>query len=138
MKALIFIQTNDGKIYYKCDTFWSKSDKINYAKIYRDDNQDEIDKWITSYDYNIHEYLKKNPDKMNDIIESYHNCKMGYRTVNDSFLKDEFTLKEDIKDKDLGELIYTHQIHINGLDRPSIFDIRKTIIREEKLNEILK
>lgn len=136
MRALIFIQTNDDKIYYKCDTFWSKSDKVKYAKIYRDSNQSEIDGWITPYDYNIHEYLKRSPEKLDEVMNLYHGCKMGYRTVNDKLMDGDFRLKEDVLESDLGELVYTHQVHINGLERPTIFDIRKKIIREEKLNEI--
>lgn len=137
MRCLIFIETNDGKIYYKCDSFWSKSENMKYAKVYREADQTQMDNWITTYDYNIHEELKRTPSRLDDIYKRYHQCKMGYRTVEDRFLNDgHFSVKEDTKGEDLDSLIYTHQVHINGLEKPKIFDIRKA--REEKLNEILK
>jgi hypothetical protein len=139
MKALIFIQTNDGKIYYKCDTFWTKSHHIYDAKIYDDNSQSEIDKWITSYEWNIHEQLKRKPDDFDELIQLYDGCRMGYRTLADIFLEAHgFSLRQDVRDQDLGDLIFTHQVQINGLNRPLIFDIRKVLVREDKLNQILK
>ena len=80
MKALIFIETK-GQIDYKCDTFWSRSNKISDAKIYNDDSQDQIDRWITPFDYNIEKLLEKNLDNSDKIIDIYNNCKMGYRII---------------------------------------------------------
>lgn len=137
MKALIFIQTNDGQIRYKCDTFWSTSIKINHAKIYRDD-QREIDDWITPYDYNIAEYMKKRrgTDDEVKVIENYRNAKMGYRTIELSLLNESgYSAKDDTIDSNLGPLIYTHQMIID--DSVRIVDIRKQIVREQKLNELL-
>jgi len=135
MKPLIFIQTNDGEVRYKCDTFWSTSTKINYAKVYSSFDDKQIDGWITTYDYNIREYIKKNPDD-NSIIENYKDAKMGYRFVNNELLKDGgFSIKDDVIDSDLRPLVYTHQMIIDSDVR--VIDIRKQIIREEKLNELL-
>ena len=137
-KTLIFIQTNDGKILYKCDTFWSASSKINYAKIYGDINQSEIDNLIKPFDYNIKLKLEKYPEKLNEIIDNFHGCKMGYRRINEVLLKDGgFSAKDDVIDSDLGPIAYTHEMIINGIGRPDIVDIRKRIIRENRLDKLL-
>lgn len=51
----------------------------------------------------------------------------------DSLLKDGWSVREDVNDEQLGDLIYTHQIIINGCERPTILDIR----REIQINKIL-
>jgi hypothetical protein len=137
MKALMFIQKNDGVIYYKCDTFWTESSKVNHAKIYGDNDQSEIDKWLTPYGYNIEIYLKDNPNELDNYVKKYDGCKMGYRTINDNLLQNAWRLKDDVEEKDLGNVIYTHEIKMNGLLRPDIFDIRKQNIREQKIKQIL-
>jgi len=137
MKALIFIETK-GQIDYKCDTFWSRSNKISDAKIYNDDSQDQIDRWITPFDYNIEKLLEKNLDNSDKIIDIYNNCKMGYRIIKNEFLDSSgFSAKSGTEEKDLGPLIYTHQVIINSPKDISIVDIRKVKIREEKINQIL-
>lgn len=136
MKPLIFIQTNDGQVRYKGDTFWSTSTKINFAKVYSSFDEKHIDGWITPYDYNIKEYIKKNPESL-EVIENYGNAKMGYRFVDLDLLKPGgFSVKDDVIDSDLGPLVYTHQMIIDGTD-VRVVDIRKQIIREAKLNELL-
>jgi len=137
MKALIFIETK-GQIDYKCDTFWSRSNKISDAKIYNDDSQDQIDRWITPFDYSIEKLLEKNLDNSDKIIDIYNNCKMGYRIIKNEFLDSSgFSAKSGTEEKDLGPLIYTHQVIINSPKDISIVDIRKVKIREEKINQIL-
>jgi hypothetical protein len=137
MKALIFIE-NKGQIDYKCDTFWSRSNKISDAKIYNDDSQDQIDRWITPFDYSIEKLLEKNLDNSDKIIDIYNNCKMGYRIIKNEFLDSSgFSAKSGTEEKDLGPLIYTHQVIINSPKDISIVDIRKVKIREEKINQIL-
>ena len=42
MRTLIFIQTNDGEVHYKCDTFWSTSFKVKHAKVYKNDSQKKL------------------------------------------------------------------------------------------------
>lgn len=87
MRIMIFIENNDKKIFYKCDTFWSISSNIKYAKVYSDSSLENINSLIVSYDYNLLKVLEKDPTKLSEIINSYNNCKMGYRFV------DGFTIK---------------------------------------------
>lgn len=138
MRAIIFLQKNDGTVLYKCDTFWTQSKKFTSAKIHSDSDYD-VNRLTTAYDYNIQLYLEKYPEKLEEVEKEYHECKMGFRTVKeDSLKKGGFSIKEETKDEDLGPLTYTHEILINGLSRPKIVDVRKRYIREEKITEILK
>lgn len=136
MKAIIFVQKNDGTVLYKCDTFWTQSTKYTSAKIHNDSNYD-VDRLINAFDYNLQLYLEKHPEKLEEIENEYHECKMGFRTVKEEFLE-EFSIKEGTKEEDLGNLIYTHEVLIDGIEKPKIIDIRKRYIREEKITEILK
>jgi hypothetical protein len=134
MKTLIFIQANDQQLYYKCDTFWSTSVKIYLAKVYSSCDPATVNNLIQPYEYSIQTFLKKNPEKLNTIIEKYNGCKMGYRNVDEELLDSGgYTIRKNVTDNQLGQLNYTHQITINGLE-PSIIDIR----REEKINKIIK
>jgi len=136
MRAIIFLQKNDGTVLYKCDTLWTQSKKFTNAKIHSDSDYD-VNRLTTAYDYNIEFYLEKHPDKLEEIEKEYHECKMGFRTVKDEFLKGH-SIKEETKDEDLGPLVYTHEVLINGISKPKIVDVRKRYIREEKITEILK
>jgi hypothetical protein len=133
MKTLIFIQTNDFKVYYKCDTFWSTSTKIPLAKVYSDNSISGVNDLIMPYEYSIKMYLQKNPDKLDSIKERYNNCKMGYRDFDESLLKDRFRIREDVIDSDLGDLNFTHEIIINDSNESRIIDIR----RDQKIKNIL-
>lgn len=138
MRALIFIQTNDGVVHYKCDTFWSTSPKVKHAKVYSSDNQKNVDDWITPFDYNIKLTLEKKPELLQEILDKYDGCKMGYRNVDDSILTNNGScVKEDTTDEQLRVLNFTHEMTFDK-NIPIISDIRKRYIREEKLNEILK
>ena len=138
MESLILIKTNNNRIFYKADSFWTKTTRIDEAKIYNDDSQLEIDRWIISYSYNIKLLLKQSSEKLSVISEEYHECKMGYWNIAKEFLKNQFIAKKDTKEEDLGLIIYTHEILINGIENIEIVDIRKKYLREDKLNEILK
>lgn len=138
MRAIIFLQKNDGTVLYKCDTFWTQSREFTSAKIHNDSDYD-VNRLTTAYDYNIQLLLEKYPKRLEEIKNEYHECKMGFRTVKDEFLNEGgHSIKEETKDENLGPLIYTHEVLINGISRPKIVDIRKRYIREEKITEILK
>lgn len=134
MKTLIFIQTNDLKVYYKCDTFWSTSSEISDAKVYSSNSIKVVNDLISPYDYSIKNYLSKNPDKINFVMEQYHNCKMGYRDFDETLLINSYQIRKGVEDCELGPLNFTHEIIVNGLKNIDIVDIR----REEKIKKILK
>ena len=82
--------------------------------------------------------MGKNPELLQEIINKYDGCKMGYRNVEDSVLYNNgYSVKEDTTDEQLGVLNFTHEVTFDRMI-PIISDIRKRYIREEKLNEILK
>lgn len=134
MKILLFIKANDGNIYYKCDTFWTISQKLNNAKVYTLKDDKEIDKLLTSFDYNIKYTIQKDPEKEKTTINMYNGAKMGYRYVDESLLTNGgYTVPQEVEDK-IGELIYTHKIIFEG--NTPVID--RCYIREEKIDDILK
>jgi hypothetical protein len=136
MKAVIFIETNDGLVYYKCDTFWSKSLNIKNAKVYYDD-QNEIDKWINSYKYNIEQAAKNNmEDYVQNIYPNFNECKCGYITIDSKFIiNGGYSISDDVE---LGQKLYTHQLYLDIEGKNQTFvDIRKQLIREEKLKNLI-
>lgn len=133
MKALIFIQDNNGKIYYKTDSFWNISSNIRYSKIYSNDRKEDIDSWIVPFEYNLYKALERDNSKLENYMALYHGCKMGYRTVDEKFISG-YILLENTTNDDLGLLVYTHKISFNGFNRPIIFDVR----RDEKIKKIIE
>jgi len=137
MRILIFIEKNNGLIFYKTDTFWGESTKINHAKVYPHKDQNQIDDWIIPYGYNIRNIANKHLDKyQSEIYPLCHECKFGYRIVDEQYLINSgYSVVENAI---LGDLTYTHQLYLD-LDgkKQNFVDIRKQLIREEKLKDIL-
>jgi hypothetical protein len=79
MKAIYFIETKEGRRLYKTDTFWSKSDKIEHAKIHNDSLEDQK-RFLVALDS-----LRYNKDITNDDFkffeDRYVGGKYGYQVL---------------------------------------------------------
>lgn len=126
MNAVYFIEKNGVK-YYKCDTFWSKSDKIENAKIHNDSENDQ-ERFLKSLLYSL-----DRGDVSEDIINFFQDTKYGYRKFKGSEV-DGFSLK---KDAQISEPIYLKYITNVSKDGYDIIDY-KQILRDEKINKIMK
>lgn len=152
MKAVIFIESNEG-IQFKCDTFWSKSEKPKNAKVYSD-NPNELKNWLQSV--LPHSIYK---DKMEYVRDKYQGAKLGYFTPDETLFESEYNLKSYITTDQLGKPTYLWTIEMNDIsdwiikkehkddDRVSIdvdssslgrFIDYKQTHRDELLKEILK
>ena len=127
---MMFIKTNDDIVKYKCDTFWTTSTNIRHAKVYSSDSNSQVNSCLESYDYIIEKQLKSNPDKLDEIVKNYNNCKLGYRIIE--------TNNDNWCENDIGELRYTHQIIMSDFDNPTIIDIRRNQRIDELLNKNIK
>ena len=75
MRAVLFVEIKGVK-YFKCDTFWSKSENPRNTKIYSNDRMSELKDWLQSiFPYNIYE------DMFEAVYEKYNNAKLGYSTL---------------------------------------------------------
>jgi len=152
MKAVIFIESNEG-IQFKCDTFWSKSEKPKNAKVYSD-NPNELKGWLQSV--LPHSIYK---DKMEYVRDKYQGAKLGYFTPDETLFESDYNLKSYITTDQLGKPTYLWTIEMNDIsdwiikkehkddDRVSIdvdssslgrFIDYKQTHRDELLKEILK
>jgi len=130
MNAVYFIEKNGVK-YYKCDTFWSKSDKIENAKIHNDSENDQ-ERFLKSLLYSLDRGDVRG-DVSEDIINFFQDTKYGYRKFKESEV-DGFSLK---KDAQISEPIYLKYITNVSKDGYDIIDY-KQILRDEKINKIMK
>jgi len=152
MKAVIFIESNEG-IQFKCDTFWSKSEKPKNAKVYSD-NPNELKGWLQSV--LPHSIYK---DKMEYVRDKYQGAKLGYFTPDETLFETGYNLKSYITTDQLGKPTYLWTIEMNDIsdwiikkehkddDRVSIdvdssslgrFIDYKQTHRDELLKELLK
>lgn len=109
MRAVLFVEIKGVK-YFKCDTFWSKSENPRNAKIYSNDRMSELKDWLQSiFPYNIYENM------FEAVYEKYNNAKLGYFTPDESLYENSFILKEGTKVEDLGDPKYLWVIKMNPI-----------------------
>jgi hypothetical protein len=154
MKAVIFVETKEG-VLFKCDTFWSKSEKPRNAKVYSDDPS-QLKDWLQSImPHNIYK------DMIEKVKLRYDGAKLGYFTPNVDLFDGSYSLKEGVSVEDLGNPTYLWYIKMNEIsnwiikrDNISSEDGRESVDfeskslcefidykqthREEILNEVLK
>lgn|SRR5574343_180485 len=120
MKGILFTEI-DGIKWFKCDTFWSKSEKLRNAKIYSSLSHDNIQEFerllkpvIPSY------YLKNDLESPEDSINNYRDriielngSILGYYPLDDNVLEDTYRIKEGINIDDLGKPNYLWIVEIN-------------------------
>ena len=110
MRAIYFIETKEGQRLYKTDTFWSKTDKQEYAKIHNDSLEDQK-RFLLSLDS-----LRYNDNISDDDFQffekKYVGGKYGYQTVLEETPDNKWSLKPDTK---LSDPIYLTEIY--SLDR---------------------
>lgn len=136
---IFFIEKNNGETFYKMDTFWSRSKKWIKSKIYGMGHIKSKD-WsiLTSYDYVIKTEIDDNLDNIDDVYNLYNNCKLGYREVDDDLLMNHgYLMREDIEESMLGRKRYTHQVIMDGINKPKIVDVIKEQRRDETIEQIL-
>lgn len=109
MRTVIFVETKFG-LYFKCDTFWSQSEKPENAKIYSD-NMPELKNWLQSIlPSNIYE------DRIEYVKDKYDGAKLGYFTIkNDVLFEGAYRLKDGTEIKDLGKPNYLWIIKMNDI-----------------------
>lgn len=101
MKAVLFMETKKGEILFKCDTFWSQSDKPSNAKVHSDDSYQDLKRWLQAVlPSNIY------TDKVQHVIDKYDGGKLGYFTPNEDLFESNFSLKKDVDVSQLGKPTY--------------------------------
>ena len=100
MRAVLFVEI-DGVKYFKCDTFWSKSENPRNAKIYSNDDMSNLKDWLQSvFPYNIY------VDMFESVYNRYNGAKLGYFIPDESLYENSFILKDGTKVEDLGKPVY--------------------------------
>jgi len=109
MKAVIFVETSDKKVLFKCDTFWSKSENPRDAKIYSD-NPSELKGWLQSVmPHNIYK------DMLEKVKDRYDGANLGYFIPKDELFENSFCLKDGVVLSDLGKPTYLWSIKMNSV-----------------------
>jgi len=128
MKAVYFLEKNKVK-YYKRDTFWSKSKKIENAKIHSDSVYDQ-ERFFESALYSL-----KNCKGKEEIINFYEGCIYGYQTFKEDQLQTKLSLK---KDSEISETVYLKMI--KNIQKDGKFETinYKQILRDEKIDKIME
>lgn len=134
MKTVIFIEIK-GVIHFKCDSFWSMSQRPDHAKVYSSDGIDDLKSWLQSVlPTNIYK------DKMDYVRDRYHGSKLGYFSPDEILYKNSFILKDETLVEDLGPPKYLWKIEMNDTsewiitkedlsDKPSIYVDRESLGR---------
>jgi hypothetical protein len=130
MNAIYFIE-REGIRYYKCDTFWSKSKKIENAKIHTDSEHDQ-ERFLKSLLYPL-ENRKEDVNPIENLIKQFQDTKYGYQTFTNSEISG-LSLKESAK---VSEPIYLKYITNIKKDSYDIIDY-KQILRDEKIDKIME
>ncbi len=130
MNAIYFIE-REGVRYYKCDTFWSKSKKIENAKIHTDSEHDQ-ERFLKSLLYPL-ENRKEDVNPIENLIKQFQDTKYGYQTFTNSEISG-LSLKESAK---VSEPIYLKYITNIKKDSYDIIDY-KQILRDEKIDKIME
>lgn len=109
MKALMFVKTKEGKFLFKGDSFWSKGSEPDYAKVYSNDNIDEVNKWLKNgiFPWNIYK------DKVDMVIDRYHDAVLGYFTPDESKFESVHNIKKGTTIEELGEPTYLWVIKLH-------------------------
>lgn len=113
MRAIYFIETKEGRRLYKTDTFWSKSDNIEDAKIHNDSIEDQK-RFLVSLDSLIRMTIT---DEDFDFFQSrYVGGKYGYQILLEKENKSEimWNPKPDTKVSDPIYLTEIHSMDRNG------------------------
>ena len=139
MNAIYFIE-RDGVRYYKCDTFWSKSKKIENAKIHTDSEHDQ-ERFLKSLLYPLENrkedvggfIVTARVNPIENLIKQFQDTKYGYQTFTNSEISG-LSLKESAK---VSEPIYLKYITNVKKDSYDIIDY-KQILRDEKIDKIME
>lgn len=109
MRAVIFIETKNG-LFFKCDSFWSQSERPDHAKVYSNDSLSELKGWLQSVlPYNVYK------DRIDFVKDKYDGAKLGYFTPTEDLYRDSYCLKAGTEVKDLGKPIYLWIIKMNDV-----------------------
>lgn len=133
MKAIYFLE-KDNVRYYKCDTFWSKSQDRQNAKIHSDSEYDQ-DRFFDSALYSLNRIGNYNEEEKDSIKDFFEGCIYGYQTFKDDQLQNQFSLKED---SEISEPFYLKMIQ--NVKDDGTFEVidYKQILRDEKINKIIQ
>ena len=117
MRAIYFIETKEGRRLYKTDTFWSKSDNIEDAKIHNDSIEDQK-RFLVSLDSLIH--MDPITDEDFEFFQSrYVGGKYGYQIISDEPILEKENKSEIMwnpkPDTKVSDPIYLTEIH--SMDR---------------------
>lgn len=145
MKAIIFVEI-DGVKYFKCDTFWSMSPEPHHAKIYSDDNRDQLFKWLSPCvqthvwtSRKNEEDIKKLVTEWKSTLKKYNNANLGYFIPKDDLYKNQYCLKDETKLDTLGECRYLWTIKIKDENEFKEIERSETMIKydEESIREFI-
>lgn len=126
MKAVIFVETKENGVLFKCDTFWSKSEKPRNAKVYSDDPT-QLKGWLQSVlPHNVYK------DLLNEVKDRYDGAKLGYFIPKEELYENQYCLKGDVTIEDLGKPTYLWSIKMNEV---SDWVIKRDNICNEKGRE---
>lgn len=136
MKAVLFMETKKGEILFKCDTFWSQSDKPSNAKVHSDDSYQDLKRWLQAVlPSNIH------TDKVHHVIDKYDGCKLGYFTPSEDLFESNFSLKKDVGVSQLGKPTYMWVIKLRDFSewdcKPNKYDENRKSIDVDNIGEFM-
>lgn len=110
MKAILFLKTKSGQYLFKGDSFWSKGSEPSYAKIYSNDDIEQVNDWLKNgiMPWNIYK------DKIDMVIDIYTDGILGYFTPSEDLYDNPYNLKKETIIEDLGRPTYLWIIRLNN------------------------
>ena len=98
----MFLKTKDGEYLFKGDSFWSKGSEPSFAKIYSDDNIEQVNDWLKNgiMPWNIYK------NKIDMVIDRYSDGILGYFTPSEDLYDGPHNLKKETTIEDLGKPNY--------------------------------
>lgn len=102
MKAILFLKTKQGQYLFKGDSFWSKGVDPDYAKVYSDDDINQVNDWLRNglFPWNIYK------NKIDDVIKRYHDGILGYFTPSEDKYDGPHNIKKGTTIEELGKPTY--------------------------------
>lgn len=132
MKAIYFVELENGEKRYKTDSFWSKSKDFTHAKVHDDSNYDKERFFISL----CGGFRPWNTDELNEqdyeSIQKYQNSLYGYQTILSDF--SEYLLPSDAL---LSEPHYLKRIDTISKKGEVEFTDTKVIFRDKKIDDII-
>lgn len=132
-QAIYFVESKGVKL-YKCDSFWTKSTRVDDAKIH-DDSEYDKKRFFDSLTSDVKPWKSDtlSDEEFKRLKDRYNESLYGYQTIEGP--TNGITIAEDCK---LSDPVYLRQII--SIDQKGEFDSidYKVKMRDDKINQIIK